>query len=155
MQFNSNSWFFRTYLRNYMLPCTVCELLTTTFRATARYAAVIWFITLLVLSPIMVGLIIFEVPMAVGFPPILKTVFTGIGFLEALFGIAFVVGYLFLKIEAYIVEKTCDSWTDWGYVPKARTPGKVYNFFLTLKNLTKAVYARVKDKTCVMIEYKD
>lgn len=157
MQFNSQSWFFKKYLRSRYYPKTVCELVNQTIWSTLVYLWYAGIAIALIACPIVTLLEMLEWIQVSG------TYFSKVNMAFAFIVTAveaFVL--LFLFTVYFVVDKILvpsASWFDrkFNYRPdldEPKQPSRITEYYKTVKYLIKAIYARVKDKTCVIIEYK-
>lgn len=156
MQFNSQSWFFKKYLRSRYYPKTVCELVNQTIWSTLVYLWYAGIAIALIACPIVTLLEMLEWIQVSG------TYFSKVNMAFAFIVTAVeVLCLLWLCIYGVVAKMVVpiSSWIDhkFNYRPdldEPKQPSRITEYYKTVKYLYKAIYARVKDKTCVIIEYK-
>lgn len=146
MKINPDGWFVRNFLdipahKNYMLPKTVCDL--TKKIISSLFAWSVW-ISFLLLATALILSVIYAVLVKFGMSNFLnyndKNLSTLFGFALGVVLAIIVVVVFALLIMAY--EKIKQKIEDASYAEPS--PGAEY---------TRGLIARVKDKTCVMIDY--
>lgn len=137
MKLKKDSWFLRSYLgySDWERPYTVCQLGWKIVSMTALYLFIAAF-GLTLLSPILVGIY-----------ALILGLFTSRTFAEI--SQHPLMGTCLFGTAAFVALLGILSLANWAYERRPKfEPGPVRQF-------TKGIWALVKDKTCVMIEYKD
>lgn len=178
MELKQNSWFARKYLQCYswQLPNTVCGLVSITLAMTLMYAIIIAMYAMIVSAMSIVAYHGFEfdalnnsfdagiASMIVAGNLIGWTLLVGYGVLGPL--VREILNWQISRRDKY--EEELDKWNSdlwmqkvtseqfetWYATSKYNVRSPVKSFFKTPIDLIFAVYTGIKDKTCVIINWK-